>query len=337
VEKALAKSPQDRYPDVATFIEALTGSPLQSLSGTAPVPSIAQAVPSSSGTARFAAPTPAAGVAEGGFAATHVPSGTVRFPAPGPAAADDVGFAATHMPSSTARIPAPAADDIGFAATLVPSSTARIPAPVAAPLPVSAAPVSPPQVVAPSPSTPELRRARAKPIIPLALGAVAVVLGVGVVNGWFGGRSAHVPASSAPESVAVPAPAPPVAPTPQPVPPPEAVPSAPVASPATPAAPVERKPTPKPASPVKREAIPVEVQADLDEAESALKAGRFQNAIDIARRSQRKQITEASYVLIARAYCRLGEIGNVKAQFRNLPGAKQREVRRYCKKYDMYF
>ncbi|HVZ75287.1 MAG TPA: serine/threonine-protein kinase [Polyangia bacterium] len=33
VERALAKKPEDRFPDVATFIEALTGKPLQTLGG----------------------------------------------------------------------------------------------------------------------------------------------------------------------------------------------------------------------------------------------------------------------------------------------------------------
>ncbi len=72
VERALAKSPRDRYPDVASFIAELTGSPLQSLPGTAPAPSFSRVAPSSA--------------EEGGFAATHVPSSTARFPAPAPVA-----------------------------------------------------------------------------------------------------------------------------------------------------------------------------------------------------------------------------------------------------------
>jgi serine/threonine-protein kinase len=289
VERALAKSPQDRYPDVASFIEELTGSPLQSLSGTAPAPSFARAAPSSS---------------------------------------EEGGFAATHVPSSTARFPAPATDDVGFAATLMPSSTVRSPVPVAEP-PAIPAPMPSPQVVAPPSSAPELRRARAKPIIPMAFGAMAVLLGVAVVNGWFGGRS--VPASSAPESVAVPAPAPKVSPTPEPVP------QVPVAPPATPAAPavVESKPPPRPVSPGKREVIPEAVQADLDEAERALAAGQFQEAISLGLRSQRKAKTQAASSLLARAYCRLPDLSNTRAQWRNLSSAEQRRVSQYCKKYGM--
>ncbi|QRK09159.1 protein kinase [Archangium violaceum] len=39
VERALAKEPQERFPDVASFIEALTGTPLQSLPKPQPQPS----------------------------------------------------------------------------------------------------------------------------------------------------------------------------------------------------------------------------------------------------------------------------------------------------------
>ncbi|MFY0568859.1 serine/threonine-protein kinase [Archangium lansingense] len=150
VEKALAKSPQERFPDVGSFIAELTGSPLQSLAGAA-VPSFsssrAASVPSGaaddggfaathmpSSTARFGAP--AAGAADdGGIAATHMPASTARFGAPAAGAGDDGGFAATHMPASTARFGAPAAaapDEVGFAATHMPASTARMGAPAVA-------------------------------------------------------------------------------------------------------------------------------------------------------------------------------------------------------------
>ncbi|PTL78181.1 serine/threonine-protein kinase [Vitiosangium sp. GDMCC 1.1324] len=138
VERALAKTPQDRYPDVASFIAELTGRPLQSLSG-APVPSFSSS---------RVASVPAAAADADGFAATHMPSSTARFPAPAQeggggaasvpsstarfaAPADAEGFAATHMPSSTARFPAPA-DEGALGATHVPSSMARFPAPAAA-------------------------------------------------------------------------------------------------------------------------------------------------------------------------------------------------------------
>jgi serine/threonine-protein kinase len=352
VERALAKSPQDRYPDVASFIGELTGSPLQSLAGTAPPPSFSRAVPPSaeeggfaathvpSSTARFPASAPAAGAVDDGLAATHVPSSTARFPAPAPgAAADDVGFAATLVPSSTARIPAPAADDVGFAATHVPSSTARIPAPVAAPPPASPTPTSPPQAVVPPPAAPELRRARAKPIIPMALGAVAVILGVAVVNGWFGARSTPVSASSAPEVVVAPtAPPPPETKVPPAPPaPPEAGPQVPVATPATPAAPavVASKPTPKPVRQGQREVIPEEVRKDLEKGERELEAGQFREAIRLALKSLRTQKTQAAVSLLARAYCQRGDLSNTKAQWRLLSSAKQRQVTEYCKKYGM--
>jgi len=76
VERALSKDPKDRYPDVASFITELTGSPLQALPGAGAF------VPSS----------PRAAVD-----ATYVPSSTARFDA-------------THVPSSTVRSPVPAVE-----------------------------------------------------------------------------------------------------------------------------------------------------------------------------------------------------------------------------------
>ncbi len=145
----------------------------------------------------------------------------------------------------------------------------------------------------------------------------------------------------------VPALAPKAPPTPEPPPEakapptppaaPETVPQVPVATPATPVVPavVESKPTPKLASQGKREVIPEAVQAVLNEAERALDAGQFEDAIRLALRSQREQKTQAAVFLLARAYCRRLDLSNAKAQWRLLPSAERRRVSQYCKKYGM--
>ncbi|HEX8820712.1 MAG TPA: serine/threonine-protein kinase [Archangium sp.] len=291
VERALSKDPRDRYPDVATFIAELTGSPLQSQSGAG-----AAILPSS-----------------------RTPS------APATPATDDVGFAATFAPSSTARLPAPApatpaTDEVGFAATLVPSTESRPPPPVPS--------VSPQAMVSPSEATraatPELRRARVKPLAPLALATVAVVLGVAVSNGWFKARPA--PESGVP--VVVTAPPPVVEPVPMPPGPPEAVPPTAVSAP-TPAAPPERKPARQAAS----EVIPEAVRGDLEEAARALAAGDIEEALRFASRSQRTQKTDEAVSLLARAYCRKGDLSNARAQWRLLARPERIRVRLYCKQY----
>lgn len=360
VERALAKSPQDRFPDVASFIEALTGSPLQSLSGAA-VPSFSSSraaavqaaseegfaathVPST-GTARFPAP---ASSEEGGFAATHVPStGTARFPAPAAAASsDDVGFAATLVPSATAMspvqpVPAPGPADHGaFAATHVPSSTARFPAPVAQPPPTSPVPVPPTPVAAPVtahppfPDHPGRRGHRG----PRSL-ALVPVIGLVALGWWFGSRSsqtpAAVPVSAAPVPVTAPAPVAQAAPAPE-KPAETKTPPAPAAPVPTPAAPVvaatpaptapavtENKPAPsKPSRPAADEPMDPEVRDVLQEAEKALVAGDAEKAFDQARHSQNIQLTSASYSVMIRAYCRKGDISGANAKWREAQDKK---------------
>jgi serine/threonine-protein kinase len=243
--------------------------------------------------------------------------------------AEEGGFAATHVPSSTARFPAPAAatDEAGFAATLVPASTLLSPHP---------------QAVPPIPST------RSGPKVGLLAGAGVLVLGLVAAGGWFGSHSAPVPGSDAPVPGAVPAPAAKIPPPPEPPvgqkAPPAPEPIAPVpavaATPA-PAAPAvgEHKPAPsQPARQAAREAIPEDVRSALRDAERALEAGEVEEAIRLARSSQRTQITSASFSVLARAYCRQRDRSNANAQWRQqLSTADRGEVRRYCKQFDIEF
>ncbi|HYO67041.1 MAG TPA: protein kinase [Archangium sp.] len=365
VEKALAKSPQDRYPDVGSFIVELTGSPLQSLDG-APVPSFsssrAASVPAGAAddgglgathmpasTASFGAP--AAGADDGGLAATHVPSSTARFPAPAAAAADDVGLAATHVPSSTARFPAPAsvADEIGLAATHVPSSTARIPAPVVQTPPASPAPAP---AVVPVPAAaqvtvPPTALTRSGPGMGMMAGAAVLLLALVAVGGWFATRPTAVPASGAPEPVAA------KAPTPNPAPEVPAEPKSPselvaaeepIAAPEPIAAnPAPKAPAPKapvataskPSTRSESEAVPDDVRALLDRAESALKNGNAEEAIHLARSSQ-KTPTPESYSVLTRAHCVQRDHSNANGAWRQgiqqkmLSKKERKRLREFC-------
>ncbi|HZH76549.1 MAG TPA: serine/threonine-protein kinase [Archangium sp.] len=329
VERALSKDPKDRYPDVASFISELTGSPLQSL------PSAGAAVLSSSRAARAAAE-------EGGLDATHMPSSTARFPA---AAMEEGGLDATHMPSSTARFPAPAPapapEEVGFAATLVPASTVRSPVPALESRPPPPVPSIPPGALVSAPEVrPETRQSRVKPAVPLALAAVAVVFGVALSNGWFNApptaqSGAPVPVTAPPPVAAVSPPSELTAP-PAPPAPPEAMPSAPVAAPAPSVAP-ERKPVREASS----EALPEAVRADLEAAARELAAGNVEEALRLSQSSQRTQVTSLSYSVMIRAFCRQGNLSLAKAKWREgrvkLSSKERAEVQRFCKQYDIEF
>jgi serine/threonine-protein kinase len=329
VERALSKDPKDRYPDVASFISELTGSPLQSL------PSAGAAVLSSSRAARASAD-------EGGLDATHMPSSTARFPA---AAMEEGGLDATHMPSSTARFPAPAPapapEEVGFAATLVPASTVRSPVPALESRPPPPVPSIPPGALVSAPEVrPEARQSRVKPAVPLALAAVAVVFGVALSNGWFNTpptaqSGAPVPVTAPPPVAAVSPPSELTAP-PAPPAPPEAMPSAPVAAPAPSAAP-ERKPVREASS----EALPEAVRADLEAAARELAAGNVEEALRLSQSSQRTQVTSLSYSVMIRAFCRQGNLSLAKAKWREgrvkLSSKERAEVQRFCKQYDIEF
>jgi len=327
VERALSKDPKERYPDVASFITELTGSPLQSL------PSAGAAMLSSSRAAPAAAD-------EGGLDATHMPLSTARFPA---AAMEEGGLDATHMPSSTARFPAPApapaTEEVGFAATLVPTSTVRSPAPSLESRTPPLVPSILPQAMVSAPEVrPEARQSRVKPAVPLALAAVAVVLGAAVTNGWF--KASFTPQSDAPVPVTAPPPVAAVSPPseltapPAPPAPPEAMPSGPVAAPAPSVAP-ERKPVREATS----EAIPEAVRADLEAAARELAAGNVEEALRLSRSSQRTQVTSLSYSVMIRAFCRQGNLSLAKAKWREglakLSSKERAEVRRFCNQYDI--
>jgi serine/threonine-protein kinase len=113
-------------------------------------------------------------------------------------------------------------------------------------------------------------------------------------------------------------------------PPPDAA-SAPDAAPA----PTKPKP-PKPPPPAANEPEDAEdlgsARAYLDQAQAALDAGQMDEAIRLARRSFNEKRTVRGFSLLARAYCRQGDLGNAKAQLSQLPRRERQKVVRLCRR-----
>jgi eukaryotic-like serine/threonine-protein kinase len=321
VERALAKSPQDRQPDVAAFIAELTGTPLQVF----PRP----------GAEEPSQPRGALSQADASIPDLDRDTGATFVRDNAAAAAASYNTQAAFQPRSGGTVPPPPAQN---------------PPERAAPTPI---PTVPGRVGAlEEPSTPAPVAAKKRPgwVIPAVLGGV-VLLG----GGLFAARQflsapstppanppvvATDPKPTLPPNGSTPPPtavvaAPPPAVEPQPTPPPQ-----PVATPdgGTETASTDEAPPPRsPSRPGKTEPLPEAVKVDLAAAEKALAAGNAPDAILLARKTLRTQSTGAAYALLTRAYCRQRDLSNAKAQWRNVPAALQGKVRTYCKPYDIKF
>jgi serine/threonine-protein kinase len=78
------------------------------------------------------------------------------------------------------------------------------------------------------------------------------------------------------------------------------------------------------------EKIPPEVAAQLDEAERALASGDAAEAIRVARRTLQANRSSRAYGIVARAFCKQGDLGNAKAQLPHTTGADRAKVLRAC-------
>ncbi|RJS18764.1 serine/threonine protein kinase [Corallococcus sp. H22C18031201] len=85
--------------------------------------------------------------------------------------------------------------------------------------------------------------------------------------------------------------------------------------------------------PAAAERISEPVRQDLAAAEQALAADDIEGALRLIRMSQRKQVTGASYALIARVHCRQGDLANAKAQWSRIPSSERPRVKQYCRRY----
>ncbi|MCP3141480.1 serine/threonine-protein kinase [Pyxidicoccus xibeiensis] len=239
VMKALSKSPDERYPDVASFVLDLTGSPLHTLSPAAaqPVPKVGPRPPSG-----IALPSSnAADVGSEGFDATIAP-GSVKSSGSGTGVMGqvqpDVGFAGTgrmglvqpEAPPSpagfanTGRLPAPSIDPPGLEPTLISKQVPSVPAPERPPQPATA--LTPPVSAAPQPtpaSGPLPAVAQVQPAPPpssnrgLMVAAALALFGAGGGVVWWMNRPETpptAPAAVTPQATAQqpqPAPSPPQA------------------------------------------------------------------------------------------------------------------------------
>jgi len=74
---------------------------------------------------------------------------------------------------------------------------------------------------------------------------------------------------------------------------------------------------------------------DLMAAERALTRGDVDEALHLARRSQRVQITGTSFSLLTRAHCRQKDLSNALTAWKRVPAWERTKVRLYCKQYDI--
>jgi serine/threonine-protein kinase len=83
-----------------------------------------------------------------------------------------------------------------------------------------------------------------------------------------------------------------------------------------------------------RQPLPEELRKQLEDAERALAAGDNDNAIRIARLSQRTRITPESYVVLIRAFCLQRDLDSVNAKWREgrrmLSAQQQSRVKQDC-------
>ncbi|RKH02951.1 serine/threonine protein kinase [Corallococcus sp. CA053C] len=133
-------------------------------------------------------------------------------------------------------------------------------------------------------------------------------------------------------------------------------PTGPVAQPEDPVAaepgPVEKNPTPSephanagpaargrpartPGTSTSLEKLPESVREDLAAAQRSLDAKNPSEALRHIRRSQRTQITGASYALLTRVYCQQHDLANARAQWTRVPATERPKVRQYCRQYDI--
>ena len=358
VMRALAKSVDERYPDVSSFIEDLTGTPLHSLStsaGTQPAPRPQAPVsgialpsdgpPSLSSTAAPGSLKVAPETGREGFDAT-LPPGTDRLGLP-PAATGQMGAVQPQgfSPSATGQMgvvqPSPVMDPPGLEPTLI---SKQVPA-----IPVPERPAQPP--TAESAPGAEVHAAASLPAAnsdasiagtaPRGRGAfigatAAVVLATGVGLVWWLRGTAPDTGTTTPPPVTdtrtqqAAAQQPPAGDTQQAAaqqPPSTGEDTAPAVATRTTARPATR-PEPK-------EELPEPVRKLLKEGESALASGDAARAIALARSSQRTQRSTAAYSLLTRAYCQQKDLGGAVSEWPKVASAERAKVRKFCQKHDI--
>ena len=202
-----------------------------------------------------------------------------------------------------------------------------------------------------------LSRSRPKWLVGVAVGVI-VIAAFTTAFFWRGAGTASptvaanpLPATPLPAAATAPAATAPAGVAALPVEPtnaaaPGAPPGAPVAAEPNPA---EKNPTPpetpaepsvvtrdRPArAPASQEKLPQSVREDLAAAEQSLAAQNPSEALRHLRRSQRTQITGASFSLLTRVYCQQRDLANARAQWTRVPATERPKVRQYCRQYEI--
>ncbi|MCP3165086.1 serine/threonine-protein kinase [Myxococcus qinghaiensis] len=95
------------------------------------------------------------------------------------------------------------------------------------------------------------------------------------------------------------------------------------------------RPTPETETRRGKETIQAGALADLELAEQALERGDPAEALHLVRRSQRTQVTGASFALMTRVHCRQKDLSNARTVWLRVPATERTQVRQYCKQYDI--
>ncbi|MCU1283006.1 MAG: serine/threonine-protein kinase [bacterium] len=254
VEQALAKDPNARFADVAAFINALTGRPLQTLDR-----------------ARAKNPAPEA------FASTQAAAGVAPSQPPGVQTTGARGEVAPAIP---------------------PTTTARV-----------------------------ADGKKAAFIVGALLAAIGGTLGVIKLTAKPPAELPPVAGTATlPPKVETPIAPPPIAPPPI-APPPLAPPTG--ATVVAPPPKVELQSS-KVAAPSKKESLPPEIAAELDAAEKAID-GEPAEAVRQARHTLSTAKSSRAFSIIARGFCKQGDLGNAKAALHSVGGGDRGRVLKYCK------
>ena len=299
VARALEKEAEKRFDDVSSFVQALTGKPLETLdrqrSKDAFVATAAQAA-TPIGPTQPDANTPSPSARSSG----------VRDTEPSAAPATERGERSERKRGSAEPVARP------------PSSSGTL----------GTQPRG--EVVTP----PTHRALPGASKAPIYAGVAIALAGVGVAV-WIG-MAKKAPIAPAPNPVSATPPTAPAVKTPDITPPKPTI-NPPAPSPTPERKPLLTKAAEKAEKPVKatHEVLPPVVASDLDAAEKALAAGDAPFALHLARRTLGIQKSGRAFAIIARTYCQQGDLGNAKATLPQVPPGERGPVVRFCKKHDV--
>ncbi|MDB4964888.1 MAG: serine/threonine-protein kinase [Myxococcales bacterium] len=263
VEQALAKDPAMRFSDVAAFINALTGRPLQTLDRAR----VNNAAPEAFASTKAALPSGVAPQGGGVGLATTGARGEVSRAIPattGPKPGGSDGKKAAFIAGALLAVIAGAVGVIKL--------TAKPPAEPAARPPAVATTATLPPKIATTPSGAEVAPS----------GAAVAPSGVAVAP------SGHKLFAATPKGEG------------------------------------------KPPKAGKGETVPPEIAADLESAEKAIDSDAAE-AIRVARRTMGTAKTSRAFSIVARAFCKQGNLGDAKAQLHSVSGSDRARVLKYCK------